>query len=115
MEFNRQLYKVIGVMGVDFQWPSQTDLWAPLGLAPEAFSVNNTFNESYFAIARLQPGATFSNAASFLNLASQRVSDDPATEGYPKASGWSIVEDLQVCSLGHQLSSRANSLAHAQP
>ena len=90
VELNRQLYKVIGIMGPDFQWPSQTDLWAPLGLAPEAFSVNNTFNESYFAVARLQPGATFSNAASFLNLASQRVSDDPATQGYPKASGWSI-------------------------
>ena len=90
VEFNRQLYKVIGVMGPDFQWPSQTDLWAPLGLPADAFSVGNTFNESYFAVARLQPGATFSNAASFLNLASQRVSDDPATEGYPKASGWSI-------------------------
>lgn len=90
VEFNRQLCKIIGVMGRDFQWPSQSDLWAPLGLAPEKFSAENTFNESYFGVARLQPGATFSSAATFLKMASQQVIDDPRMRGFPKDSGWSM-------------------------
>ena len=90
VDLNQQPYKIIGVMGPEFQWPSQTDLWAPLGLAADAFDINNIFNENYLAIARLQPDAKLSNASAFLSLTSQRVSDDPRTKGYPKASGWSL-------------------------
>ncbi|HEV2198015.1 MAG TPA: ABC transporter permease [Candidatus Acidoferrum sp.] len=90
VEFNQQPYKIIGVMGPEFQWPSQTDLWAPLGLAPDAFDISNIFNENYLAIARLQPDANFSNASAFLALTSQRVGDDPRTKGYPKASEWGL-------------------------
>ncbi len=87
---NQQPYKIVGVMAADFQWPGQTDLWAPLGLAPDAFVIDNIFNENYFAVARLQPNVKFSRAATFLNMASQQVIDDPRTKGYPKASGWSM-------------------------
>jgi predicted permease len=90
VQLNQQPYKIIGVMGPEFQWPSQTDLWAPLGLAPDAFVLDNIFNENYFAVARLQAGVKPSNAAAFLNLTSERISDDPRTRGYPKASGWSL-------------------------
>ena len=90
VELNQQPYKIIGVMGPDFQWPSQADLWAPLGLAPDAFVIDNIFNENYLSVARLQPDIRLSNASAFLNLTSQRISDDPRTKGYPKASGWGI-------------------------
>ena len=90
VQLNQQPYKIIGIMGPEFQWPSQTDLWAPLGLAPNAFVINNVFNENYFAVARLQAGVKLSNAAAFLSMTSQRVSDDPRTQGYPKASGWGL-------------------------
>ena len=90
VELNQQPYKIIGVMGPEFQWPSQTDLWAPLGLAPNAFVIDNIFNENYLAIARLQPDAKLSNASAFLSLTSQRISDDPRTKGYPRASGWGL-------------------------
>jgi len=90
VQFNQQPYKIIGVMGENFQWPSQSDLWAPLGLAPDAFVLDNIFNENYFAVARLQPKVKFSAAATFLNMASQQVIDDPRAKGYPKASGWSM-------------------------
>ncbi|HEX8879424.1 MAG TPA: ABC transporter permease [Candidatus Acidoferrum sp.] len=90
VEFNQQPYKIIGVMGPDFEWPSQTDLWAPLGLAPEAFVLGNIFNENYLGVARLQAGMNLSNASAFLKIASQRVSDDPRAQGYPKASGWGL-------------------------
>src|SRR5258708_1064958 len=35
IELNEKPYRVLGVMGPEFQWPSGTDLWAPLGLAAE--------------------------------------------------------------------------------
>jgi predicted permease len=90
VELNQQPYKIIGVMGPEFQWPAQADLWAPLGLAPDAFVIDNIFNENYLSIARLQPDARFSNASAFLSLTSKRISDDPRTQGYPKASGWGM-------------------------
>ena len=90
VELNQQPYKIIGVMGPDFQWPSQTDLWAPLGLAPDKFVIDNIFNENYLGVARLQPDVKFSNASAFLALTSQRTSDDPRTKGFPKASGWGL-------------------------
>ena len=90
VQLNQQPYKIIGVMPENFQWPSQTDLWAPLGLPPDAFVIDNIFNESYFGVARLQANAKFSNAATFLNMTSQQVIDDPRTQGYPKASGWGL-------------------------
>ena len=90
VQLNQQPYKIIGVMAENFQWPSQTDLWAPLGLAPDAFVLDNIFNENFFAVARLQPNVKFSAAATFLNMASQQIIDDPRAKGYPKASGWSM-------------------------
>src|SRR5690242_4197557 len=90
VQLNQQPYKIIGVMGPEFQWPSQSDLWAPLGLAQDAFVIDNIFNENYLSIARLQPDAKFTNASAFLALTSQRVSDDPRTKGYPKASAWGL-------------------------
>jgi len=90
VQLNQRPYKIIGVMGAAFQWPSQTDLWAPLGLAPDAFVLDNIFNENFFAVVRLQPNVKFSSAAAFLNVASQEVINDPRTKGYPKASGWSM-------------------------
>jgi predicted permease len=90
VQLNQQPYKIIGVMPENFEWPTQTDLWAPLGLAPNAFVIDNIFNESYFAVSRLQANAKFTNAATFLNMTSQQVIDDPRTQGYPKASGWGL-------------------------
>src|SRR5579864_5205338 len=90
VQLNQQPYKIIGVMAENFQWPSQTDLWAPLALPPDAFVIDNIFNENYFAVARLQNNVKFYAAATFLNMASQQIIDDPRAKGYPGASGWSI-------------------------
>ena len=90
IQLNQQPYRVIGVMAPDFQWPAQADLWAPLGLAPKAFVIDNIFNENYLAVARLQPAMNFSNAATFLKMTSQQIIDDPRAKGYPGASGWSL-------------------------
>lgn len=90
VQLNQQPYKIIGVLAENFQWPSQTDLWAPLGLAPSAFVIDNIFNENYFAVARLQTNVKFSSAETFLKMASQQIIDDPRAKGYPSASGWGM-------------------------
>jgi predicted permease len=90
IQLNQQSYKVIGVMGPEFQWPNPTDLWVPMGLKADAFVLDNIFNENYLCVARLQGGVSFSNAAAYLSLMTQQVADDPRAKGFPKSSGWAM-------------------------
>jgi predicted permease len=90
IQLNHEPYKVIGVMGPDFEWPNPTDLWAPLGLKPDDFVIDNIFNEGFFAVGRLQPNVKLANAAAYLKMVTQQVWDDPRAKGYPKNSGWGI-------------------------
>ncbi len=90
IQLNQISFKVIGVMGPEFQWPNPTDLWVPMGLKADDFVLDNIFNENYFCVARLQGGVSFSNAAAYLALTTQRVDDDPRTQGFPKSSGWAM-------------------------
>ena len=89
IELNQQSYKVVGVMGADFEWPARADLWTPMGLAPTAFEPNQTFNENYFAVARLQPGVTADQGAAAVGMVTQRMIDDLHTD-FPKSAGWGI-------------------------
>ncbi len=90
IQLNQEPYRIIGVMGPDFLWPNPTDLWAPLGLKPEDFAIDNLFNESYSVVARLQPNVKLADATAYLNLVTQQIWDDPRAQGYPKNSGWGI-------------------------
>jgi predicted permease len=90
IELNREPYKIVGVMGPDFLWPNPTDLWAPLGLKPDDFAIDNIFNENYFAVGRLRPGVKLANATTFLNLVTQQIWDDPRAKGFPRNSGWGL-------------------------
>ncbi len=90
IQLNQQSYQVIGVMGPEFYWPNpQTDLWAPLGLEPEQFSPDNTFNESYFAVARLQPNVSFPQASAFVDVLSKHFSNEQIRQ-YAQDSDWSM-------------------------
>jgi predicted permease len=89
VQFNQQQYRVVGVMGPDFQWPNQTDVWTPLGLSPKDLSDDNRFNESYFAVARLRPEISFSKAAAYMDILTQHVANDPRST-YAKRSGWGM-------------------------
>jgi predicted permease len=90
IQLNQEPYRIIGVMGPDFLWPNPTDLWAPLGLKPDAFEIDNLFNENYFVVARLQPNVKPAAATTYLNLVTQQIWNDPRTQGYPKNSRWGI-------------------------
>ena len=90
VRLNQQDFRVIGVMPQGFGWPNpDTDLWTPLGLAQADFAIDNTFNEYYFAVARLQPGVSFAQASAYMQVLSQRVIDNPASS-YAKVSQWGM-------------------------
>jgi putative ABC transport system permease protein len=90
IRLNEQDYHVIGVMGRGFDWPNpQTDLWTPLGLAPGEFDTQNTFNENYFAVARLRPGISFAKASAYVSLLSHQFSDDRVKK-YATDSQWGM-------------------------
>jgi putative ABC transport system permease protein len=90
LELNQQSYKVIGVMGPGFRWPDQCDLWTPLGLAPGEYAASNRYNESYFTVARLKPGASFKQASALMNLVTQHDIEHDPSGGYAKRAGWGI-------------------------
>jgi predicted permease len=70
---NERPYRIIGVMGPEFRWPRATDLWVPLGLARDAYSENNRFNESMTAFARMRPGIPFERANALIQMLCERL------------------------------------------
>ncbi len=91
VELNQKPYRVVGVMGPEYRWPANVDLWVPLGLAAEAYNPGNRFNESYSAVVRLKPGVKFEQASALVQVLSDRVrnSSDRAG-GYAKDSAWGM-------------------------
>jgi predicted permease len=87
---NEESYQVVGVMGPDFNWPNQAELWVPLALPAASYSdANLRHNEYLFCAARLRPGATNDQANAYLAL---RASQEIASEGsgYSQAAGWGM-------------------------
>ncbi|MFZ0639873.1 MAG: ABC transporter permease [Candidatus Acidiferrales bacterium] len=90
IQLNQQPFRIVGVMGPDFHWPdTKTDLWVPMGLDPKEYAVNNTFNEDYLSVARLQPNVSFGQASAYMNILTQRVADNPAT-AFAKTAQWGM-------------------------
>src|SRR3984885_11906925 len=88
---NEESYQVVGVMGPEFNWPNQAELWVPLGLPAASYSDNQLrHNEYLFCVARLRPGVTNDQASAYLAL---RTSQQIASEGlssYSQAAGWGM-------------------------
>ncbi|HMC67095.1 MAG TPA: ABC transporter permease, partial [Gemmataceae bacterium] len=91
IQLNQQSYRVVGVMGPEFRWPSQADLWTPLGLPPDEYSEQNRYNEGLFVAARMKPGVPFAEADAFVKLAARRLIEEHDPEhGYARDSGWGM-------------------------
>jgi len=87
---NAESYQVVGVMGPDFNWPNQAELWAPRALPLASYSDSKLrHNEFLFCAARLRPGVTNAQANAYLAL---RSSQEIALEGsgYSQAAGWGM-------------------------
>ncbi len=91
LELNQKTYRVVGVMGANFHWPAQAELWTPIGLPADAFGPRNRFNESFTAVARLRDGVSYQAAASFMKVLTQRAEDgDPRTGSFGRRAEWSM-------------------------
>ena len=91
IDLNQTPYQIVGVMGPEFRWPQQEDLWTPLGLPDENYTEDFRFNESYFAAARLQPGVTLERANAFINVLADRVRQNGTRGGqYAQDSLWGM-------------------------
>ncbi|HVO80630.1 MAG TPA: ABC transporter permease [Terriglobales bacterium] len=88
---NQESYQVVGVMGPEFDWPNQAELWVPIALPPgRYFDSKYRHNEFLFAAARLRPGVTLAQANLYLQ---QRAAAAAAAEGqnsFSAASGWGM-------------------------
>ena len=91
MELNQKIYRIVGVMGPDFHWPVDVDLWAPLGLPDSAYDPGNRFNESYGAMARLKPGVRFASGNALVSVLSDQLKSSGGRAGeYAKDSAWGM-------------------------
>ncbi len=90
VELNNTPYRVAGVMPPDFQWPTEADIWLPLGLPASSYAVQNRYNESYFVIARTRPGVTFERASNFMRILTQRDIDQDPQGAFGKAAQWGM-------------------------
>ena len=88
---DQRSYQVIGVMGPEFQWPNQAELWVPIALPPARYhDHDHRYNEYLFGVARLQPGVTLQQANAYLN---RKAEENIASEGsgsYGRVSGWGM-------------------------
>ena len=91
VQLNNEPYRIIGVMGRDFHWPNpKTELWSPLAQPAKAFASDNTFNESYLAVARVQPGVSFAKAGAYMNVLSHNYENNKDFERFATSSQWSM-------------------------
>ena len=92
LRLNDESYKVVGVMGPDFAWPNQAELWIPIGLpSGQYFDPQYRHNEFLFAVARLRPGVTLAQANAFLHMRTdQDIAAEGGAQGYSKISGWGM-------------------------
>jgi len=91
LQLNREDYRVVGVMGRDFEWPRRTALWLPLGLPASEYAIDNYFNENFFVVARSRPEVSRAQAEAFVDLLTQRlIVSHPQGGAYAKNSGWGM-------------------------
>jgi predicted permease len=88
--FNRLPYRIIGVMPPDFRWPSDADLWAPMGLPPSAYANDNRFSENLTTVARLAPGVTFNRAQTYMGLLSERALQTSPYGNFGRDARWGM-------------------------
>ena len=88
---DQRSYRVIGVMGPEFQWPNQAELWVPIALPPSRYhDHDHRYNEYLFGVARLRPGVTLQQANAYLNRKAEENIASEGTGSYGRASSWGM-------------------------
>jgi predicted permease len=88
---NQQSYRVIGVMGPEFKWPNQAELWVPIALPPSRYhDQKDRYNENLFGVARLRPGVTLQQANAYLNRKAEESMASEGSYSFGRASRWGM-------------------------
>src|SRR5215470_6474820 len=95
---NRRTYTVVGVMPPQFAYPAGIQIWLPLALTPA--EQNNHADLSIYAIARLKPAATRSQALAAVDRAARRLEQQyPQTNAGRKVTLLELRKELYLFSL----------------
>jgi predicted permease len=88
---NQQQYRVVGVMGADFDWPNLAELWVPVALPPGRYHDQDyRYNENMGGVARLRPGVTLQQANAYLDRKTEENIQSEGTKSYGRASRWGM-------------------------
>jgi len=88
---NQQPYRVIGVMGADFNWPNRADLYLPLALPPSRYHDHDyRYNENLGGVARLRPGVTVERANAYLAMKAEQNIQSEGDKSYGRVSRWGM-------------------------
>ena len=88
---SQQPYRVIGVMGPEFNWPNQVEVWTPMALPPGQYHDSKyRHDEAYFGIARLRPGVSLSQANNYLDRKTQENIASEGDKSFSRVSGWGM-------------------------
>jgi predicted permease len=91
LTLNQQSYRVIGVMGPNFNWPNEVEMWVPLALPPGQYHDSKyRYSENYFGVARLRPGVSLNQANAYLEHKAQENIASEGGQSFGRASGWGM-------------------------
>jgi predicted permease len=88
---NQQSYEVVGVMGAEFGWPNQSEVWTPLALKPERLHDHNyRYNEYLFVVSRMKAGVSIEQVNEYLAMKARENANSEGEKSYAKISGWGM-------------------------
>jgi predicted permease len=88
---NQQLYEVVGVMGAEFGWPNQAEVWTPLALNPARLHDQNyRYNEYLFVVSRMKPSVSIDQVNQYLAMKARENANSEGEHSYAKVSHWNM-------------------------
>jgi predicted permease len=88
---NQQATEIIGVMGAEFGWPNQADVWTPLAIPSARLHDHNyRYNENLFVVSRMRPEAKIEQVNEYLAMKARENANSEGDNSYAKASGWGM-------------------------
>jgi len=91
---------VVGVMGKGFDYPSETEIWAPLAFGPDDLSENSRGSHGLEVLARLRDGVSFAQAQGDMDRAAHTIIEQDATYPYKKFDFGIILHPLLAETVG---------------
>ncbi len=88
---SQQPYRIVGVMGPNFNWPNEVELWVPIAIPPGQYrDPKYRYDEGYFGVARLRSGVSLNQANAYLDRKAQENIASEGDKSYGRVSGWGM-------------------------